>query len=112
MSKRIFIPLRRKYFELFKQGKKRVELRSINSPVVRQFDKHFGYVHPTRQPPVELRCGYRGEALRGRITSERYYSRVSRIPQRVLELACVTREEAEELCGWANPVIAFGIELG
>jgi len=99
--KHIFVPLKRKYFELIKQGKKRVELRSENSPVTKQY---------LSGPELksEFRCGYRGESLFGSLTLV-WVGKRDRVPDIILKSACVTRDELKQLFKPDEKVCAFRI---
>jgi len=101
--KRVFVPLKRKYFELIKQGKKRVELRSENSPVARQFIRRF--VRTAR-----FRCGYRGESLIAGLELI-WFGKRDEIPDELLELACVTQDEVESMFKADEEVWAFKLNV-
>ena len=93
MTKAIFCPLKNKYFQLFSEGKKTVELRSINSPVAKQALKHGA------GSLIEMREGYRGNKLLYKVEKIEIYDKVGDIADEVLEKACVTRDEALSVIG-------------
>jgi len=101
--KRIFVPLKRKYFELIKQGVKKVELRSEESPVVNQFLKTPGC-------PAVFRCGYRGESLLGSLELI-WFGKRDELPGMLLKHACVTRDELRRLFKHDEEVWAFKIMM-
>jgi len=101
--RRIFVPLKRKYFELIKQGNKIVELRSESSLVVKQYVK-------AKDGRALFRCGYRGESLLGSLNLL-WVGKRDELPNVALRYARVTRDEAQKLFKADEKVWAFSITL-
>jgi len=101
--RRIFVPLKRKYFELIKQGKKTIELRSEKSPVVKQYWKAPDHL-------AEFRCGYRGESVLGSLELF-WFGKRDNLPDLLLEKACVTQDEVRRLFKPDEKVWAFEVRL-
>lgn len=71
--KKLFVPLRSKPFQWFKSGRKEWELRGINS--------RFNEQTVRTERPVELRKGYNGESVLGKIDSYRIFEDLEKIPK-------------------------------
>lgn len=83
MSSKVFCPLKTKYYNLFKEGRKKWEFRRLKSSVARSALKHGVGA------PIELTHGYSDDSLWGRIVEIKKFPSVDAIPAHVLkEGAC------------------------
>ena len=107
--KPVYLPVKRKWFELYAKGEKTVELRRMGTRITAQITRYGLKANIGRE--VRIRLGYRGrEELRGIIRDVKIYPLVEAIPDEVLRMACVGRIEAADLFG-DDPVLAIFIEL-
>ena len=63
MAGRVFCPLGNKWFDLYKSGKKTIELRKVDSPVAKQIIYPDGSLRHLPPFTIEFRRGYNGESL-------------------------------------------------
>jgi hypothetical protein len=93
MSKPLFIPLKKEFFEEFRAGTKTIEYR--------KFGPRWNFNTCKVGRPVVLSCGYSGERLRGEIIDFRTSQQA-------------TRSESWKACYGTEPAIAacIGIKLG
>ena len=72
MKDRLFVPLKSLWFDLFKKGEKKWELRGINN--------NFNVKTIIKRRKVELRKGYNGESLFGVISECLTINNIEEIP--------------------------------
>ena len=107
--KPVYLPVKRKWFELYAKGEKTVELRRMGTRITAQITRYGLEASIGRE--VRIRLGYRGrEELRGIIRDVKIYPLVEAIPDEVLKMACVSRIEAADMFG-DDPVLAIFIEV-
>jgi len=107
--KPVYLPVKRKWFELYAKGKKTVELRRMGTWVTAQITRYGLEANIGRE--VRIRLGYRGrEELRGVIRDVKIYPLVEAIPDEVLRMACIDRIEAADMFG-DDPILAIFIEV-
>jgi len=116
---RIFCPLKSKWFDLVKAGRKTWEFRNSKSPVARQISKMTGYDLDKREftelPAkgsflIEFRKGYSGESLRGKILKLELYDTPDTVEDEVLRKACLTRADLHEIQSRGH-LVAIRFEL-
>ncbi len=100
---RIFCPLRGRWFDLIKAGRKTWEFRHTKSPVAYQISKKLGFdldkLKKTSTIPspsellIEFRQGYNGEAAVGMILEIRLYPSPDDVEEEILREACVSRDD-------------------
>ncbi len=105
MTDRVFCPLPKEFFNAFKEGRKYWELRRSESSVGRQALKRG------MGSSIELRLGYNGESLWGRIMDITRFPSLDAVPEFVLEGACCSRQKAQDLLGRDNEVVVIGVDL-
>ena len=107
--KPVYLPVKRKWFELYAKGEKTVELRRMGTWVTAQITRYG--LEASKGRGVRIRLGYRGrEELRGVIRDVKIYPLVEAIPDEVLKMACVSRIEAADMFG-DDPILAIFIEV-
>jgi len=107
--KPVYLPVKRKWFELYAKGEKTVELRRMGTWITAQITRYGLEANIGRE--VRIRLGYRGrEELRGVIRDVKIYPLVEAIPDEVLKMACIDRIEAADMFG-DNPILAIFIEV-
>ena len=75
MKDRLFVPLKSLWFDLFKKGEKKWELRGINN--------NFNVKTVIKGRKVELRKGYNGESLFGVVSERIVVNDVKKIPSSI-----------------------------
>ena len=107
--KPVYLPVKRKWFELYAKGEKTVELRRMGTRITAQITRYGLETNIGRE--VRIRLGYRGqEELRGVIRDVKIYPLVEAIPDEVLRMACIDRIEAADMFG-DDPILAIFIEV-
>jgi len=108
--KPVYLPVKRKWFELYAKGEKTVELRRMGTWVTAQITRYTP-LETNKGREVRIRLGYRGrEELRGVIRDVKIYPLVEAIPDEVLKMACVSRIDAADMFG-DDPILAIFIEV-
>lgn len=107
--KPVYLPVKRKWFELYVKGEKTVELRRMGTWVTAQITRYGLEASIGRE--VRIRLGHRSkQEIRGIIRDVKIYPLIEAIPDEVLRMACVSRMEAADMFG-DNPILAIFIEL-
>jgi len=108
--KPVYLPVKRKWFELYAKGEKTVELRRMGTRITAQITRYTP-LEANIGREVRIRLGYGGrEELRGVIRDVKIYPLVEAIPDEVLKMACVSRIEAADMFG-DDPILAIFIEV-
>ena len=108
--KPVYLPVKRKWFELYVKGEKTVELRRMGTRITAQLTRYTP-LEANIGREVRIRLGYGGrEELRGVIRDVKIYPLVEAIPDEVLRMACVGRIEAADMFG-DDPILAIFIEV-
>lgn len=108
---RLFVSLKSKPFQWFKSGDKKWEIRGINS--------NFNEKTVREGREVELRKGYNGESLWGKITRVEAFHRISEIPKKIEIKKIIPstsdekefEDEIESLLSSYDEFIAFEVVL-
>jgi hypothetical protein len=100
----VFCPLKRRYFQLVLAGRKVWEIRSADGPVGRAIIKR------TPPFPIVLRLGYSGRVVVATAVEVRRFRSPESIPKGVLDGACVTLHDLQEL-GIRGEVVATRFEV-
>ncbi len=90
--RRVFCPLKKKWFDLIAQGKKIWEFRSAASPVGKQYLARSG-----SKFLIEFRRGYSGPSVLKVAVEVRIFSSPEKIPEVILRQGCVRPQELYEL---------------
>jgi len=112
LMKPVYLPVKRKWFELYAKGEKTVELRRMGTWVTAQLTRPTNNrLEANIGREVRIRPCYKREPeLRGIIRDVKIYPLVEAIPDEVLKMACVSRIEAADMFG-DEPILAIFIEL-
>jgi len=107
--KPVYLVVKKKWFDLYAEGKKTVELRRMETPVTAQITRYGLEANIGRE--VRIKPGYGSKKeLRGIIRDVKIYPLVEAIPDEVLRMACIDRIEAADMFG-DNPILAIFIEV-
>lgn len=106
ISKPVIFPVGKKWFELYRAGRKTVELRRVGTWVTRQITRYPPEMNKGRRVKILL-ARHKGPVIWGTITDVRTYPSVDDLPDDVLKMACVTREEALHMFGDSRVLAVF-----
>ena len=108
--KPVYLPVKRKWFELYAKGEKTVELRRMGTRITAQITRYTP-LEANIGREVRIRLGHRSkQEIRGIIRDVKIYPLVEAIPDEVLRMACVSRMEAADMFE-DEPILAIFIEV-